>query len=193
MMGVSQDSFNSVMPVTPSNLPILLGSQSAVIHLSCAVARLFNSFNIQAPDASMFTYVLLLVSALVLPVANASAADLLEVRATAQANIYVNRDTLQVGGSRASAWSLWNFNSPKSNTFDESYRSVLIKNEYDCKRKTVRVVEVVEFAAPMAQGDALRTYSDYEHQEDELPPGSVGESIFEIACPNVSARKARFF
>jgi hypothetical protein len=70
---------------------------------------------------------------------------------------------------------------------------VLIKNEYDCRRRTVRVVEVVEYAAPMAQGDALRTYSDYEHQEDALPPGSVGASIFEIACPDISARKAGFF
>ena len=141
----------------------------------------------------MYTYVLLLVSVLVLPIANASAADLLEIRATDHADIYVNRETLQVSGGRASAWALWNFKSPKSNTFDESYRSVLIKNEYDCKRKTVRVVEVVEFAAPMAQGDALRTYSDHEHQEDALPPGSVGESIFKIACPRTSSRNARFF
>ena len=141
----------------------------------------------------MYTYVLLLVSALVLPVANAAATDLLEVRATDHANIYIDRETLQLNGDRASAWSLWNFNNPRNNSFDESYRSVLIKNEYDCKRKTVRVVEVVEYAAPMAQGDALRTHSDPEHQEDELPPGSVGESIFKIACPRTSSRNARFF
>lgn len=141
----------------------------------------------------MFTYVFLLVSALAWPVANASAADLQEVRATVHATIYIDRETLRVSDGRASAWSLWNFNNPRSNSFDESYRSVLIKNEYDCKRKTVRVVEVVEFAAPMAQGDALRTHSDYEHGEDPLPPGSVGESMFEIACPQISARKAQFF
>ncbi len=130
----------------------------------------------------MLTYAFFLM-ALVVPVSNATAADLLEVRSTTQANIYIDRETLEVSGGRASAWSLWNFKNPKSNTFDESYRSVLIKNEYDCNRRTARVVEVVEFAAPMAQGDALRTYSDYEHREDELPPGSVGESIFDIACP----------
>lgn len=141
----------------------------------------------------MLTYVLVLVSALVLPVTQASAADLLEVRATAHATIYIDRETLRASDGRASAWSLWNFDSPRNNAFDESYRSVLIKNEYDCKRKTVRVVEVVEFAAPMAQGDALRTHSDYDHGEDELPPGSVGESIFEMVCPHVSAGKAHFF
>jgi hypothetical protein len=141
----------------------------------------------------MLPYVFFLVSTLVLPVANASAADLLEVRATAHAKIYIDRETVQVKGDRASAWALWNFNDPRNNSFDESYRSVLIKNEYDCKRKTVRVVEVVEYAAPMAEGDALRSHSDYEHGEDALPPGSVGESIFEIACPQISARKAQFF
>jgi len=141
----------------------------------------------------MLNYVLILVSALVLSVANASGGELLEVRATTHANIYVDRKTLQVSGSRASVWSLWNFNSPKNNLFDESYRSVLIKNEYDCKRRTVRVVEVVEYAAPMAEGDALRTYSDYEQREDELPPGSVGAGILEIACPEVAAKKVPFF
>ena len=129
----------------------------------------------------MLNCVVILVSALVVPVANASAGDLIEVRATTHASVYVDRDTLQVGGSRASVWSLWNFNNPKSNSFDERYRSVLTKNEFDCKRRTVRVVEVEEFAAPMAQGDAVRTYSDDEHPEDELPPGSVGASIFEMA------------
>lgn len=141
----------------------------------------------------MLSYLFILVSALVLPVATASAGDLLEVRTTAHASVYIDRDTLQVGGDRASVWSLWNFNNPKSNSFDERYRSVLTKNEFDCKRRTVRVVEVEEFAAPMAQGDAVRTYSDYEHPEDELPPGSVGASIFEIACPDVPAQKASFF
>jgi hypothetical protein len=141
----------------------------------------------------MLNYVFILVSALVLPVAHASAGDLLEVRATTQAHVYIDRDTLHVSGGRASVWSLWNLKAPKKNSSDEDYRSVLIKNEYDCRRRTVRVVEVVEYAAPMAQGDALRTYSDYDHQEDALPPGSVGASIFEIACPDISARKAGFF
>jgi hypothetical protein len=193
MMSTSQGSFNGVMLEMRSKLPILLGRQSAVIQLSCAVASDLNSSIFKRWTLRMYTYVLLLVSALVLPVANAAATDLLEVRATAHANIYLDRETLQLNGDRASAWSLWNFNNPRNNSFDESYRSVLIKNEYDCKRKTVRVVEVVEYAAPMAQGDALRTHSDPEHQEDELPPGSVGESIFKIACPRTSSRNARFF
>lgn len=141
----------------------------------------------------MRTFNSLLAMALVMPIASASAADLQEVRATAHANIYVKRDTLQVSGNRASIWSLWNFNDPKSNSFEESYSSVLIKNEYDCRRRTVRVVQVVEYASPMAQGEALRAYSDPQHGEDQLPPGSVGESIFEIACPHVSAGKANFF
>lgn len=141
----------------------------------------------------MLNFVFILVSALVLPVVTASAADLLEVRDTSQANVYVDRETLQVSGGRATVWSVWNFKAPKNNSFDENYRSVLIKNEYDCKRRTVRVVEVEEFAAPMAQGDALRTYTDYDHEEQGLPPGSVGESIFQIACPDLSARKAQFF
>lgn len=130
---------------------------------------------------------LLLLTAVSLPLADAAAVDFLELRATATEHIYVDRETIQARDGRATAWSLWDLHEPQGNSYDESYRSVLIKNEYDCQRRTVRVVEVKEFAGPMAQGQALRSYTDYAKKPDTLPAGSVGETIFEMACPRVSA------
>ena len=130
---------------------------------------------------------LLLPIAVFLPLSNAVAADFMELRATASERIFVDRETIQVQDGRATASSLWALKSARSNSFEERYSSVLIKNEYDCQRRTVRVVEVSEFAGPMADGPALRTYTDYGRKPDTVPAGSVGETIFEMACPRVSA------
>lgn len=137
----------------------------------------------------MFARICILVAVFLVPICNAVASDLIKIRSTPSQDIFVDRETIQSGNGRASAWSLWNLNSPKNNSFNEPYQSVVIKNEYDCIMRTVRVVEVLEYAAPMATGTPLRAYSDYQHDEDRIPQGSVGERIFELACPVISAGK----
>ena len=136
----------------------------------------------------------LLLSALVSASAiNAVAADLLEVRASSSETVYVDRDTIKVKDGLATVWSIWDLAVPRINIFSEGYRSVLVKNEYNCNKRTGRVVEVVEFSDAMAQGGAIRTYSDFEREPDPVPKGSVGQTIFELSCPAISAGKARFF
>ncbi len=97
---------------------------------------------------------------------HASAADLLRVRANSSETVYVDRDTIKVKDGLATVWSIWDLAVPRTNLFSEGYRSVLVKNEYNCSKRTGRVVEVVEFSDAMAQGGAIRTYSDFDCRPD---------------------------
>jgi hypothetical protein len=136
---------------------------------------------------------LLLSAVLSASAMGASAADLLKVRANSSETIYVDRDSIEVQDGLVTVWSIWDLAVPRTNLFSEGYRSVLVKNEYNCNKRTGRVVEVVEFSDAMAQGGAIRTYSDFEREPDPVPNGSVGQTIFELSCPAISAGKARFF
>ena len=50
---------------------------------------------------------------------------------------------------------------------------VRLLNEYDCSARTVRLVEIVEYANSLGNGDALRSYPGADTEARPVTPGSV--------------------
>jgi hypothetical protein len=112
----------------------------------------------------------------------AQANELQAVRTTDKATVYIDRETVKQTSGKSTVWSIWDHKSDQTNMMGEPYRSAALHNEYDCKARTVRLIEVAEYVAPLAKGDLLRSYPAEDSQPRPISPGSVSSAIFDQVC-----------
>lgn len=112
----------------------------------------------------------------------AQATELHSIRTTDKATVYIDRETVKQTSGKFTVWSIWDHKADQTNMFGEPYRSAALHNEYDCKARTVRLIEVAEYVAPLAKGDLLRSYPAEDSQARPIAPGSVSSAIFDEVC-----------
>lgn len=112
----------------------------------------------------------------------AAATELLPVRTVGSAVVYIDPATIERTPDRSKVWSLWNHASDQLNVYEEPYRSARFLNDYDCRTRTVRLIEIREYREPLGQGRPLRVYGGEGLNERGVPRGSVGDEIFRRVC-----------
>lgn len=111
-----------------------------------------------------------------------AASDLQQIRAGSAATVYIYPETVERGPDFATVWSLWDHSAEQLNLFEEPYRSARLHSEYDCKDRTVRLLEIVEFEGAMAKGAQVRSYPASDSQPRPVPAGTVGDDILQQVC-----------
>jgi hypothetical protein len=104
------------------------------------------------------------------------------VRIMSNGSVYIDPATIKHDGENAYVWSVWDLSSQQLNVFDEPYRSVRLYNEYNCTDRTMRLLEVIEFAQSKGEGDPIRIHDGSESVAKPIPSGSVAEEIFTQLC-----------
>lgn len=112
----------------------------------------------------------------------AGATELFPVRTVGAAVVYIDKTTIERTEGRSKVWSLWNHASDQLNVYEEPYRSVRFLNDYDCRNRTVRLIEIREYTEPLGQGRPLRVYRGEGLNERGVPRGSVGDEILQQVC-----------
>jgi hypothetical protein len=126
----------------------------------------------------------------------ARSADLQIIRSAANATVYINWASVARDEGRSTVWSVWDHASDQVNLHGETYRSAALHNEYDCRAGTIRLLEIAEFAGPLAKGGTVRTYPASDSTPRPITPQSVASDIFEVVCGRGAIRdegKARTY
>lgn len=112
----------------------------------------------------------------------ASATELLPVRTVGSAVVYIDPATIERSEDRSKVWSLWNHGNDQLNVYEEAYRSARFLNDYDCRGRTVRLIEIREYTEPLGRGRPIRVYGGEGLNERAVPRGSVGDEILQRVC-----------
>lgn len=106
------------------------------------------------------------------------------VGSTARADIYVDRNTIRKTGTTIKMWNLRNYKSLQNTVGSEPYWSKKIRDEYDCNEESYRMLYFSDHTEKMGLGVVayVGDLSDQEKKWTLIPPGSVIETVFKVAC-----------
>lgn len=124
---------------------------------------------------------------------SSTAAELQPIRTAEHATVYVELDTIDRTEGKPVVWTLWDHKSEQINLYHEPYRSVRLLNEYDCSARTVRLVEIIEYADSLANGEALRSYPGTDTDARPVTPGSVADEILRDVCATPATNSQKSF
>jgi len=99
------------------------------------------------------------------------------LRDDAEAQSFIDYQTIRKDGNSRTVWQLINFTSPKPN----KTRSIRIKYEYDCKTERVRGLAVSSHSQLFATGS---TFGDGDEITpwQSIPPGTPWDVFLKIVC-----------
>lgn len=95
--------------------------------------------------------------------------------------VYLNQDTIVRKGDLAKMWALYDYKSTQAKG-GNVYFSSEMQSEYDCTEERTRLLAFVEFSGNMGSGDVVSSGSDETNRWVSVPPGSVGQALWKIAC-----------
>jgi 5-methylcytosine-specific restriction endonuclease McrA len=95
--------------------------------------------------------------------------------------VYANPATIRKTDSRVKMSVLYDYQSDQSSTGSKPYRSSTRLSEYDCNEGQSRILSLTGHSANMDEVDTVFSLSEPEAWE-RVPPASLGELIWKIAC-----------
>ncbi len=128
----------------------------------------------------MIRLCLVLVLVLALPAGTASAKRTL-VHSEAAFDAYVDPDTIEHVGNVARMWVLHDYNS-RHVYLKWSYWSQRTLSEYDCRERRAQTLAYSFHAGQMGGGDVILNGALPAGLWAPVPPGSVVEKFWKIAC-----------
>ncbi len=102
-----------------------------------------------------------------------TASDLQQIKSGPTATVYIERATIVRKAAAATVWSLWDHPQEQINMHEENYRSARLHSEYNCKDRTVKLLEIVEYAGPLATGNTIRSYPASDSEPRQVPPAPL--------------------
>ena len=60
--------------------------------------------------------------------------------------------------------------------------SMVTRDEYDCEKKTIRLLDIYGYSGNMQNGDIVFSNANITEQPKTVLPGSNGEGLLKIAC-----------
>ena len=94
--------------------------------------------------------------------------------------VYLDPDTVRRIGDLVKLWELWD-QTTEQILADTSHRSSKAQSEYDCAQARQRGLSLTWFSGNMGRGKVVTTNSD-EGMWKPVTPGSVGETMWKLAC-----------
>ncbi len=94
---------------------------------------------------------------------------------------YVDMKTIRTKGNKAKMWNLFDYKTAQRTAENNEYWSARGIDEYDCTDGTSRTLSVSFLSGKMNTGQVVFKY-DTKDEFHEIPPGSIIEHLFKIAC-----------
>ena len=113
-------------------------------------------------------------------VSSSAMAEWVEIGSDETITIYADPATIHRQGNKVKMWDLGDFKIAEK-FGDKSYMSVKQQQEYDCKRRKLRVLLATCYSENMGKGETICSNNKPRHWEPVLPV-SFDESMWEIAC-----------
>ena len=95
--------------------------------------------------------------------------------------LYVDRAAIRRNGDLVKMWDLADFKTVQT-VSGESYLSYKHQSEYDCKGEKAQLLAYIMFGGQMGSGKVVYSNGDVKLGWRPIPPGSVGEILWKIAC-----------
>ena len=97
--------------------------------------------------------------------------------------IYADLSTIRKSGDKVKMWHLMDEEVVKIDKNDGTrYLSQASQNEYDCKEETARRWALVWYSRNMGHGEVVYTSGAMHEEPRPVPPDSVLEALFKLAC-----------
>ena len=96
-------------------------------------------------------------------------------------NSYVDMKTIRNKGNKAKMWNLFDYKTAQITSENNEYWSARGIHEYDCTDGTSRTLSVSFLSGKMNIGQVVFK-DDTKGEFKEIPPGSIIENLFKIAC-----------
>ncbi|WP_419719521.1 surface-adhesin E family protein [Burkholderia gladioli] len=115
------------------------------------------------------------------------AADWVEIGASSEATMYLDRSSIRYDGQRIKAWEMLDFKTafvvPGSYP-QKFYRSNKQQHLIDCREGKSALLQYVSYDGQMGQGSVVGSGQDPARQPrlDDMVPDSIGESFLKSAC-----------
>ena len=95
--------------------------------------------------------------------------------------IYADHSTIRKSGNKVKMWLL--YDTKVAQTVEGMrYLSMSEQDEYDCKEETRRVLALIAYSKNMGAGEVVHTTGAIHEEPRPIPPGSMVEGIFKVAC-----------
>ena len=94
---------------------------------------------------------------------------------------YIDPATVRTTGHTVRVWQLYDYKSAQSSSDGKSYLSTRSRYEYDCNEKRTREILIRAHLKNMGAGKVVGTVSS-PGEWNPIPPDSILETIWEIAC-----------
>ncbi len=94
--------------------------------------------------------------------------------------VYVDPDTIRRKGELVQMWVLFDYKIVQTNA-GKSFLSMRSQSQFDCADEFTQILSYTVFSGHMETGDIL-AHSDDKHQWQLVPPGSVTQTLWEVAC-----------
>lgn len=95
--------------------------------------------------------------------------------------VYLDHGTILRKGDLVKMWALYDYKTTQAKA-GNVYFSSEMQSEYDCTEERTRVLSYVEFSGNMGRGNVVSSGSDVPNTWISVPPGSVGQALWKIAC-----------
>ena len=94
---------------------------------------------------------------------------------------YVDLSTIRKSGDRVKMWDLLDFKVVQT-VNGQRFLSMQGQDEYDCKEETSRHLAIIAYSKNMGAGEAIYSTGAMHQEPRPIPPGSVLEVKFKVAC-----------
>ena len=95
---------------------------------------------------------------------------------------YAAPSTIRKAGTKVSMWSMIDSTVMQSAGLDRPHFSWQDEWEYDCQAKRYRPVQFKEYSGKMGTGENVYSQAEPGYLWHEVRPGSVGETLWTMAC-----------
>ena len=123
----------------------------------------------------------LLLGLMLLLVSGAASAEWTSVGASDEHIQYVDKGSIRRNGNSVKMWGLMDYKTVEK-TDGKSYLSSKEQREYDCKEERTRLLAFLWFSGQMGSGKVVLSNSVTSMTWDPIAPGSVGVTLWTIAC-----------
>ena len=113
-------------------------------------------------------------------VSGSASARWVEVGENKHMSLYIDPTTIRKDGNFRKAWQIQSLKERNK----DGVLSRRTRNEYDCKNERTRFLSISTHSEPMANGMILFQGSSDSTEWDDIPPGTLAETVLKIVCAN---------
>jgi hypothetical protein len=94
---------------------------------------------------------------------------------------YANSTAIQRAGDRVEMAIMIDYNAPHKVDTGKPFKSIVVRNEYDCKKKQYQQLSLAAFSERMGAGETIYSDSSFR-QSSRIVPDTIEEKFFNYAC-----------